>query len=199
MTMTQTTNTKMKRVTSNQLESLPSNPFAFEVLQLASKQRSRAKKVEVLQKYAHDSIKAVLIWNYDDSIISVLPEGDVPYNSYGDDATQGGTLSDKIKDQVDALDRASTSSLGSTDDSKGRIRSSLRKEWTKLYNFVKGGNDSLSQLRRETMFINILELLHPKDAEILVLVKDKRLTEKYNIPFPVVQEAYPDIKWGGRS
>ena len=199
MTMTQATNTKKKRATSSSIATLPSNPFTFEVLDLASKQRSRAKKIEVLQRYAHDSIKAVLIWNFDDSIVSVLPEGDVPYNSYGDDATQGGTLSDKIKDQVDALNRASTSSLGSTDDGKGRIRSSLRKEWTKLYNFVKGGNDSLSQLRRETMFINILELLHPKDAEILVLVKDKRLTERYNITLPIVQEAYPDIKWGGRS
>lgn len=196
--MTQTPNMK-KATKSKELPALPANPFTFEVLQLASKQRSRAKKVEVLQKYSHDSIKAILIWNFDDSIISMLPEGDVPYNSYGDDATQGGNLSDKIKSQVDALDRASTSSLGSTDDAKGRIRSSLRKEWTKLYNFVRGGNDSLPSLRRESMFINILELLHPRDAEILVLAKDKRLHEKYNIPLNVVQEAYPDIKWGGRS
>ena len=196
--MTQTPNMK-KATKTKELPSLPANPFTFEVLQLASKQRSRAKKVEVLQKYSHDSIKAILIWNFDDSIISMLPEGDVPYNSYGDDATQGGNLSDKIKSQVDALDRASTSSLGSTDDAKGRIRSSLRKEWTKLYNFVKGGNDSLASLRRESMFINILELLHPRDAEILVLAKDKRLQEKYNITLTVVQEAYPDIKWGGRS
>ena len=198
MTMTQTPNMK-KATKSKELLALPANPFTFEVLQLASKQRSRAKKVEVLQKYSHDSIKAILIWNFDDSIISMLPEGDVPYNSYGDDATQGGNLSDKIKSQVDALDRASTSSLGSTDDAKGRIRSSLRKEWTKLYNFVRGGNDSLPSLRRESMFINLLELLHPRDAEILVLAKDKRLQDRYNITLTVVQEAYPDIKWGGRS
>lgn len=196
--MTQTPNMK-KATKSKELLALPANPFTFEVLQLASKQRSRAKKVEVLQKYSHDSIKAILIWNFDDSIISMLPEGDVPYNSYGDDATQGGNLSDKIKSQVDALDRASTSSLGSTDDGKGRIRSSLRKEWTKLYNFVRGGNDSLPSLRRESMFINLLELLHPRDAEILVLAKDKRLQDRYNITLTVVQEAYPDIKWGGRS
>jgi len=196
--MTQTPNMK-KATKSKELPELPANPFTFEVLQLASKQRSRAKKVEVLQKYSHDSIKAILIWNFDDSIISMLPEGDVPYNSYEDDATQGGNLSDKIKSQVDALDRASTSSLGSTDDGKGRIRSSLRKEWTKLYNFVRGGNDSLPSLRRESMFINILELLHPRDAEILVLAKDKKLQERYNITLTVVQEAYPDIKWGGRS
>ena len=68
-----------------------------------------------------------------------------------------------------------------------------------FYNFLKGGNKTLSSIRRETMFINILEGLHPKEAEILVLVKDKRLQEKYKITLSNVKDAYPDIKWGGRS
>jgi hypothetical protein len=68
-----------------------------------------------------------------------------------------------------------------------------------FYNFVKGGNDGLSSLRRETMFINILQGLHPLEAEILCLVKDKKLQTKYNITQAVVSEAYPDIQWGGRS
>ena len=54
-------------------------------------------------------------------------------------------------------------------------------------------------LRRETMFINILEGLHPLDAEILCLVKDKELDTKYNITKEIVAEAYPDVHWGGRS
>jgi hypothetical protein len=45
-----------------------------------------------------------------------------------------------------------SNSLGSQDQG----RSSIRKEYSKFYNFVKGGNDGLSSLRRETMFINIL-------------------------------------------
>jgi aromatic ring-opening dioxygenase LigB subunit len=49
------------------------------------------------------------------------------------------------------------------------------------------------------MFINILQGLHPFEAEILCLVKDKRLEEKYKITKEVVSEAYPDIQWGGRS
>ena len=36
-------------------------------------------------------------------------------------------------------------------------------------------------------------------TEILVLVKDKRLTEKYKITKDVVSAAYPQIVWGGRS
>ena len=88
-----------------------------------------------------------------------------------------------------------SNSLGSQDQG----RSSIRKEYDKFYNFIRGGNDSLSSLRRETMFINILQGLHPLEAEIVCLVKDKRLGEKYKITQEIVAEAYPDIKWGGRS
>ncbi len=49
------------------------------------------------------------------------------------------------------------------------------------------------------MFINLLQGLHPREAEVIVLTKDKKLGEKYNITFDQVKEAYPDIEWGGRS
>ena len=84
-------------------------------------------------------------------------------------------------------------------DLDGRNKTSLRKEWTTLYNFVKGGNDSLTKTRREMMFINLLRGLHPKEAELLCLVKDKLLQTKYKLTKAHVQEAYPDIDWGGRS
>jgi hypothetical protein len=190
-----TTQTKTRKKTESNVDSLPVNPFIFEVLDLASKQRSNAKKVEVLQKYEDPSLKTILIWNFDESIISLLPEGDVPYASAGEQTSYSGTLSSKIDDAVSKMEELSSNSLGSMDQG----RSSIRKEYNMFYNFVKGGNDSLSSLRRETMFINILEGLHPKEAEILVLVKDKRLQTKYKITKEVVIEAYPDIQWGGRS
>jgi len=93
------------------------------------------------------------------------------------------------------MEELNSRSLGSQDQG----RSSIRKEYTKFYNFVKGGNDGLSSLRRETMFINVLEGLHPLEAEILCLVKDKKLETKYKITKEIVSQAYPDIKWGGRS
>ena len=49
------------------------------------------------------------------------------------------------------------------------------------------------------MFINILQGLHPKEAELLCLVKDKKLSDKYKITLDNVKEAYPDIQWGNRS
>ena len=190
-----TTPTKTRKKTESITDNLPVNPFIFEVLDLVSKQRSNSKKVEVLQKYEDPSLKTILIWNFDESIISLLPEGDVPYASAGEQTSYSGTLSSKIDDAVSKMEELSSNSLGSMDQG----RSSIRKEYNMFYNFVKGGNDSLSSLRRETMFINILEGLHPKEAEILVLVKDKRLQTKYKITKEVVIEAYPDIQWGGRS
>ena len=49
------------------------------------------------------------------------------------------------------------------------------------------------------MFIQMLEGLHPKEAELLCLVKDKNLSNMYKISYENVKEAFPDIKWGGRS
>ena len=195
-----TTTTKKKTTTKSKtvataIPNLPTNPFVYEVFDACSKQRTKAKKVEVLKKYAHDSVLAVLIWNFDETIISLLPEGEVPYGNTREDNSVTGSLSDKINDAVNMMRESGSSSLGSQDQGKASIRA----EYTKFYNFLKGGNDGLSSLRRETMFINILEGLHPLEAEILVLVKDKRLTDKYKITKEVVSLAYPQITWGGRS
>ena len=177
------------------IDSLPANPFVFEVLNLVSKQRTNIKKVEVLQRYEDPSLKSILIWNFDESIKSSLPDGIVPYSSVGEQGSFSGTLSGKIEDAVGKMEELNSRSLGSQDQG----RSSIRKEYTKFYNFIKGGNDGLSSLRRETMFINVLEGLHPLEAEILFLVKDKKLETKYKITKEIVSQAYPDIKWGGRS
>ena len=174
---------------------LPANPFIFEVLNLVSKQRTNIKKVEVLQKYNDPSLRAIFIWNFDESVTSSLPVGIVPYSSVGEQGSFSGTLSEKIDDAVGKMSELGSNSLGSQDQGF----SSIRKEYSKFYNFIKGGNDGLSSLRRETMFINVLQGLHPLEAEILCLVKDKKLETKYKITKELVSQAYPEIVWGGRS
>jgi hypothetical protein len=191
MTQTLTKNTTKTKKTVE----LDPNCFQFEILELASAQRSNAKKIEVLQKYDNYALKSLFIWNFDETVISLLPEGDVPYGNLRDEATFSGSLSDKIsnKNMKDSI------SYNGAEENIKTQKSSIRNEYQKFYNFLKGGNDSLSSIRRELMFINILEGLHPKEAEILILVKDKRLTDKYKITFDNVKDAYPDIVWGGRS
>ena len=184
--------TLAKRTPAKPVE-LPVNPFVFEILELASSQRSSAKKVEVLKKYEDNSVKSVLIWNFDDSVISMIPEGEVPYGDPNEQSVFDGSLSENIINET----KGGLSATGQ--DLDGRNRTSHRKEWTTLYNFVKGGNDSLNKTRREMMFINLLRGLHPREAELLCLVKDKALQTKYKLTRSHVEEAYPDIRWGGRS
>ena len=185
--------TKKQFTVKAEPETLPSNPFVYEVLELAAKQRSKVKKVDVLKTYDHISLKSIFIWNFDESVISMLPEGDVPYGDSDDQSIYSGTLSENIAKEA----RGGESATGQ--DLDGRGKTSLRREYQNLYHFIKGGNDSLSSIRRETMFINMLRGLHPREAEVLILVKDKRLSDRYNITLEVVKEAYPDINWGGRS
>jgi hypothetical protein len=185
--------TKTRTKVEQPIQSLPQNPFIYEILELASKQRSNAKKVEVLKTYEHDSLKSILIWNFDESVISLLPEGEVPYGGATEQTVYAGTLSENLSKEAAGGESATAQDLN------GRGRTSLRREYQNLYHFVKGGNDTLSTIRREMMFINILEGLHPKEAEILILIKDKNLQNKYKITLENVKEAYPDITWGGRS
>ena len=166
MTQTPKTTTRKPRTPKTKVK-LPPNPFIHEILELVDEQKTKAKKVSVLREYRDDSLTAILIWNFDDSVISAVPDGQVPYK----------------ENEVPV----------------GTDHTSLRREWKTLYHFVRGGNDKLNNLRRETMFVQLLEGLHPREAEIVCLVKDKRLTDVYKITQQQVEEAYPDIVWGDRS
>ena len=161
------TTTKTTKKTEWQVEKLPPNPFMSEILELVHKQRSKAKKIEVLKHYRDEAVTALLIWNFDPSVVSALPDGDVPYKP--------------------------------NDVPEGTDHTSLRREWKNLFHFIKGGNDGLNGLRRESMFVQMLEGLHPREADLICLVKDKRLTDKYKVTLEQVKEAYPDIVWGDRS
>ena len=201
MTATKKTTTKTKKpraVTVKKTVSLnlPRNPFVFEVLDLVSKQRTKAKKIEVLKKYEELPLKVILIWNFDESIVSILPPGEVPYTGYDDQNVYKGGVSAKISEEVRSMHYQGNFSLGVSD---GQGHTTIRRESKHFYRFVKGGDDGLNNLRRESMFINILEGLHPLEAEIVIACKDKKLGDIYKITKEVIAEAYPDIRWGGRS
>jgi hypothetical protein len=68
----------------------------------------------------------------------------------------------------------------------------LYNEARRLYLFVEGGNPNLKQIRREFLFIQLLETLSPKEAQLLSSVKDKKLPYK-GITEKLVQEAFPGL------
>jgi len=194
MTTTKKTTTRKPRVVKAAVPTpnLPKKPFVFEVLDLVSKQKTKAKKIEVLRKYDEFHLRTLFLWNFDTVIESVLPEGDVPYQSYGDQTSYSGSLSTKLQEDIRSMHETGSFSMG-VSDTQGRT--TIRREVKNFYHFVKGGNDAMNNMRRESMFINILQGLHPLEAEIVVLVKDGNLSDKYKITRELVEEAYPDIVW----
>ena len=80
------------------------------------------------------------------------------------------------------------------DDSSHRRESRpcwLENEAKRLYNFVKGGNNELTKIRKETLFIQILEGLHHKEADVLIDVKNGTLNKTYKgLTADMVKEAF---------
>jgi hypothetical protein len=77
------------------------------------------------------------------------------------------------------------------DAPEGTEHNMLSYESRKLYHFIEGGNPQLSQNKRETMFVQMLEGLHPDEADVLVAAKDKILHQKYKgLSANVVREAF---------
>lgn len=70
----------------------------------------------------------------------------------------------------------------------------LEREARGLWRFIKGAN-TLSRMKREQLFIQLLEGLHESEAEIVCLAKDGSLQSKYRITHAVVKEAFPEIQW----
>lgn len=71
--------------------------------------------------------------------------------------------------------------------------SNLYKQHKQFTYFVKGGRgDSMVPFKREVMFIRMLEAVHPKEAELLLKMKDKKQLAK-GITKKLVQEVYPDL------
>ncbi len=125
---------KPRTVKVNAVPDLPKNPFAFEVLDLVSKQRTKAKKVALLQRYGDLSLKQILKWNYDTTIISALPEGEVPYGNFEDDAMTSGNLTTAISYEVRRMHETGSFSLWSSDK---QGHTTIRREARNFYRFVK--------------------------------------------------------------
>ncbi len=147
-----------------------SNPrlLLSEILRKVSNAKTKAEKIKLLRENNSVALRQILIINFDDSVVSMIPEGDVPYTP--NDAPVG------------------------TDHSR------LEQEYRGLYRFFKGGDNKLPNLKRESMFIQLLEGLAAEEAELVCLVKDGTLSKKYKrITKAVVSEAFPSIEWGGRG
>jgi hypothetical protein len=70
--------------------------------------------------------------------------------------------------------------------------SSLHRRHKDFRFFVKGGpGDKLPTYKRESMFIGLLEAIHPEDAELVASMINKKLGAK--VSRAVIDEAFPGL------
>ena len=70
---------------------LPNDALVTEILQKVSSAKTKAEKVELLQEYNNNALRAILIINFDESLQFLLPEGEVPFTP--NDAPAGTAVS----------------------------------------------------------------------------------------------------------
>ena len=130
----------------------------YEILDKASKKRTKAEKVEYLRENYSQALGDVIQFALHPNVKILLPSGPAPYKPSELASENTGMLYSKSRD---------------------------------LYLFCEGGRDDLNQSRREALFIGFLESLHPKDAELIVAAKDKKMP--YKLTKEVFEEAFPGI------
>lgn len=68
----------------------------------------------------------------------------------------------------------------------------LRKESMKFTYFVKGGKaDKINQIKRERIFLEVVESIHPKDAELCVGMINKKPPK--GVTRAIANEAFPGL------
>ena len=132
-----------------------------EVLTEAGKIVKRDERITFLQNNKSPGLTDILRIQYDDTVVSALPEGAPNYRQ--DDAP---------KDYQYTI---------------------LNKAYTQFKYFFKGpiAND-MKQIKRESLFLNLLETLHTEEAELLIAAKDKKMKYK-GITKKLVRDAFPNL------
>lgn len=127
-----------------------------EIFEETSRISSKPERIKYLRENASPQVQAIIRINFDDDIVSLLPEGEPPY---------------KEAEQP---------------------KSDLDNQAVNYKYFFKGAVKDMIQAKRERIFIDVLESIHPKDAKLLIAAKDKKL--KYRgITKSMCEETFPNL------
>ena len=152
-----------------------SKTLISEVLQRVSNAKTKGEKVKILQEYKTQALTKVLLCNFAKSITFMFPEGKTPFTANEVPAGLEHTMLIKEQRLLDKFIKKKAAN--------GMI----------LYGCSGGPQPSIKQLKKESLWIQLLESLHADEAEILDLIKDKKLTDRYKITKQNVIDAFPEL------
>ena len=131
------------------------SPLLHEIFTKVNNAKDKPKKIKVLQQYNSPGLRKVLKAAFDPQIKWMLPIGKVPY--VPNEAPEG-TEHTRLDNEARTF--------------KNFVSLTVNGE-------VHEGNPNLNAMRREQLFIQLLEGLHVSEAEIVIAVKDNTLNKKY--------------------
>ena len=145
-----------------------------EVFQRVSNAKTKAQKIQILQEYKSPALTKLLLCNFARSIRFCFPSGKTPYEPQerpkGVDHqymfTEHRLIEKFIAKRVNGVVY-----YGCSGTTRPRIQ----------------------QLKKENLWLQLLEGLHPEEAEVMDLIKDKDLTSKYKITRQNVIDAFPEL------
>jgi hypothetical protein len=133
-----------------------------EVLLEASKIRTRQGRIDYLRQNDSPLLRDIINLAYHPAYIWLLPKGIPPYTPNPMPFDAFGILTKEV----------------------GRIKE-----------FIFGATPNQNIMppqKREKLFINLLEIVHPDDARLLCYIKDKRIPYPF-LTYSLCQEAFPDM------
>ena len=139
-----------------------------EIFSIANGLSSDEERVNYLRQNATKAVRALLIYNFSDTKF-LLPEGRPELRTEEDFNPQRG--------YVEGVDDGAT----------------LNYEMRKMYLFIEGGHPNLTSLKRESLWHELVNSLHPSEADDLWHMKDKKLQDKYKkITHLVAYNSFPE-------
>ena len=152
-----------------------SKTLLSEVLQRVSSAKTKDQKVAILREYKSPALTKILLCNYAKNIKFVFPDGKTPYTPI---ERPKGVDHQYLFNEHRHIEKFIKKNLG-------RFQ---------VYGCSGGPKPRIQQLKKESLWVQLLENLHPEEAEILDLVKDKQLNKKYKITKQNVIDAFPELK-----
>lgn len=151
-----------------------SQTLMTEVLQRVSNAKTKDEKVAILKEYKSAALTKLLLINFSKRIHFVFPDGETPYTPLDRPI---GIEHQTIFNEHRLLDNLITKTFGET-----------------VYYGCSGTpTPRIQQLKKEQLWIQLLEGLHRDEAELLDALKDKKLSTKYKITKQNVIDAFPEL------
>jgi hypothetical protein len=145
-----------------------------EVLRRVSNAKTKDEKIQILIKYKSPALSKVLLCNFAKNVHFLFPEGKTPFTALD---VPKGLNHQMLYREHRLLDKMIKKEI------KGVV----------YYGCSGKTQPAIKQLKKEALWIQLLESLHADEAEVLDLIKDKKLTTKYKITKQNVIDAFPEL------